>query len=399
MSSAAQVQPADPVRPTSSVWLLAFGSFAVGTGLFALGGVLPALAQDLGVAQAVAGQAVTVFAITYALTAPVAAYLAARWPTRRVLLVGLAIFTAGNAATAAAPDLVVLFLSRVVAALGAATFTPVALGAAAALVPAARRGQALAIVMSGLNGALAVGVPLGVVLARTGSWRSAVVLVAALGLAAMLVIARGIPHLPAAAQTPIPRAVAVLRRRSVLVVLGVTVLFVAAGISVYTYVAGVLADTVGPTHGQYLLLLVLYGIGAFGGSLVAGPMTDRFGPGRALIWSLALLVLILVLVPFANSLTAASILVVFWGAAFTAPLTPQQYRLVGLVPDDATVTVSFNSSATYLGQGLGSAAGGLALSAGLAHRNLPFLAAALGLAALAVHLTVAPRARERETDT
>ena len=396
MSSTAQVRPVGPARPMVSVWLLAFGSFAVGTGLFALGGVLPALAADLGVTQAVAGQAVTVFAITYAVAAPVAAYLAARGPTRRVLLIGLAIFTTGNAATAAAPDLMVLFLSRVVAALGAATFTPVALGAATALVPTARRGQALAIVMSGLNGALAVGVPLGVVLARTGSWRSAVVLVAALGLTAILVISRGIPHLPAAAQTPLPRAVAVLRRRSVFVVLGVTVLFVAAGISVYTYVASVLADTVNPTHHQYLLLLILYGIGAFGGSLTAGPITDRFGPGRALIWSLALLVLILLLVPFTSSLAAAAVLVMFWGAAFTAPLTPQQYRLVGLVPDDATVTVSFNSSATYLGQGLGAAAGGLALSAGLAHRDLPFLAAALALCALAVHLTAAPRAREEE---
>jgi len=190
VSSTAQVRPVGPARPMVSVWLLAFGSFAVGTGLFALGGVLPALAADLGVTQAVAGQAVTVFAITYAVAAPVAAYLAARGPTRRVLLIGLAIFTTGNAATAAAPDLMVLFLSRVVAALGAATFTPVALGAATALVPTARRGQALAIVMSGLNGALAVGVPLGVVLARTGSWRSAVVLVAALGLTAILVISR-----------------------------------------------------------------------------------------------------------------------------------------------------------------------------------------------------------------
>lgn len=81
-------------------------------------------------------------------------------------------------------------------------------------------------------------------------------------------------------------------------------------------------------------------------------------------------------------------------------MTPQQYRLVGLVPDDATVTVSFNSSATYLGQGLGAATGGLALSAGLAHRDLPFLAAALGLCALVVHLAASPRtAREKELIT
>lgn len=391
--------PSRSARPMASVWLLAFGAFAVGTGLFALGGVLPALASDLGVTQAAAGQSVTVFAVTYAVWAPLAAYLGARWPTRRVLIVGLAVFTVGNAATAAAPDLTVLFLSRVVAALGAATFTPVALGAAVALAPEPRRGQALAVVMSGLNGALAVGVPLGVVLSRTGSWRSAVVLVAALGLTAIIVITRGIPHLPAGAATPIPRAVAALRRRSVLVVLGVTVLTVAAGICAYTYIAGILHETAGASNNQYLLLLVLYGVGAFCGSLAAGPVTDRFGPNRALVWSVALLVVTLLLVPVATSLTAAAVLMVAWGAAFTASITPQQYRLVGLVPDDATIVVSFNSSATYLGQGVGAAAGGLALSAGLVHRDLPFLAAGLAVCALVTHLTATPTLNHKKDGT
>ncbi len=387
--------PTLPRRPLASVWLLAFGAFAVGTGLFALGGVLPALATAFHVTQATAGQSVTVFAVAYIVGAPVAAYLGARWPTRRVLLVGLATFTLGNAATAAAPNLVVLFLSRVVSALGAATFTPVALGAAVALVPAPRRGQALAIVMSGLNGALAVGVPLGVVLSRIGSWRSAVVLVAALGLTAIIVIFLGIRHLPAGAPTSLPRAAAMLRRRSVLVVLGVTVLAVAAGICAYTYIADILDQTAGATSNQYLLLLVVYGVGAFCGSLGAGPFTDRFGPGRALVSSVSLLIVTLLLVPVATSFTAAALLMLVWGAAFTACITPQQYRLVGLVPDDATVAVSFNSSATYLGQAVGAATGGIALSAGLARRDLPFLAAGLAVCALIVHLTATPSSSRR----
>ncbi len=384
-------QGGDP-HAMGRVWLLAFGSFAVGTGLFALGGVLPSLSEDLGVTQSAAGQSVTVFALTYAVTAPLAASVTGRWPTRAVLLVSLGVFTVGNALTAVASDLTLLFLSRVVAAVGAATFSPAAYGAAAAIVAASSRGRALAIVSSGLTGALAVGVPLGVVLSRDGTWRSAVVLVAVLGLAAIVVIAVGVRRLPPAPRTSLAGALHILRSGSVLVVLLITVLAVSAGMSAYTYIASVLDATVAPTSGQYLLLLVIYGVGAFAGSLAIGPLTDRFGADRAVLWSVAALVLALALVPFVRPVAAAAVLVLFWGAAFTAPTPPQQVRLLTLVPHDATEVVSFNASGVYLGQGLGAALGGLALSGGLAPRELPVLAAVLALVALVVHLAAVRRA-------
>lgn len=60
--------------------------------------------------------------------------------------------------------------------------------------------------------------------------------------------------------------------------------------------------------------------------------------------------------------------------------------------------VSLNSSAVYLGSGLGSALGGVVLGLGVAPGSLPYYTAALTLVALMVHLTVVRGAVRRGGD-
>ncbi|MGO4591809.1 MFS transporter [Paenarthrobacter sp. 2TAF44] len=373
-------------QPWRVVWLLAIGSFAVGTGLFALSGVLPLMAASLHVPVAVAGQSVTVFAVTYAVVAPILASFASRWPTRSFLLIALGIFTVGNALSAFATSLELLMVTRIIAAIGAAAFSPVALGAAAAIVPEAKRGQALAIVMSGLNAALAVGVPLGVALAGVSSWQSAVLVVTALGVVAIAVIAIGVPKLPQGQQTSIKRMLGIMRFAPVTRVLVVTTLLIAAGISAYAYVAPLVQSTVGATGTVFIVLLVVYGVGAFAGSLGSGVLTDRIGSRRALTGTVSMLVVVLLLLPNVHVLWGCMILLFLWGGLFVANTTPQQHRLVSLVPHEPTVVVSLNSSAIYVGQAIGAACGGALLAVGVDSSKLPYLAAGLALCALILHV-------------
>ena len=50
---------------------LALGAFVIGTESYIVAGVLPSLASDLGVSIPVAGQLITAFALTYALSSPI----------------------------------------------------------------------------------------------------------------------------------------------------------------------------------------------------------------------------------------------------------------------------------------------------------------------------------------
>ena len=82
--------------------VLASGMFAIGTDSFVVAGVLGQVSASLGVTVAVAGQMVTLYALSYALLSPVIATAAANWPRKRLLLMGLVIFVIGNVITALA---------------------------------------------------------------------------------------------------------------------------------------------------------------------------------------------------------------------------------------------------------------------------------------------------------
>jgi DHA1 family inner membrane transport protein len=179
--------------PPARAAVLTVGTFAVGTDAFVVAGVLPDLARSLHVGVAQAAQLVTVFALAYAVLAPVLAAVTGRWPRRKLLLTALLVFVLGNVATALAPSYALVVAARLLAAAGAAMFTPNASATAAALVPPGQRARAISWVVFGLTSSTALGAPLGTFLASVLSWRETMWFVAALGGLAALVIVRGLP--------------------------------------------------------------------------------------------------------------------------------------------------------------------------------------------------------------
>ncbi|MGB7179803.1 MAG: MFS transporter, partial [Xanthobacteraceae bacterium] len=71
------------------IWL-ALGTFATGTESFMIAPLLPGLARDLSVALTMAGQLVTVFGLTYAVSSPVFSALTAGIGRRKLLLASMA---------------------------------------------------------------------------------------------------------------------------------------------------------------------------------------------------------------------------------------------------------------------------------------------------------------------
>src|SRR5215216_17806 len=98
--------------------------FVIGTDLFVVSPLLPMVAADYRISAALAGLSVSVFSLTYMVSAPFFGHLADRIGRHRVLVGGLAVFAAANLATAAAESLVVLLASRIVAGSAAAAVSP-----------------------------------------------------------------------------------------------------------------------------------------------------------------------------------------------------------------------------------------------------------------------------------
>jgi predicted MFS family arabinose efflux permease len=381
----------------SLLWL-AVGAFAIGTESFVIAGILPMLAADLDVPVALAGQLVTAFAVTYAVGAPVMAVLTGGLERKRLLACALALFALANLAAALAPGYHGLMAARVLQAIAAATFMPAASAYAAMTAAPERRGRAISILYTGFTAATILGVPLGTLAGDRFGWRVTFAAVAVAAVVALAGVLGALRRLPADRGIGLADRLAVARRPEILVALSLTVFGLGGAFTIYTYLSPYLAAAAGFGTGAITATLVLFGCGAALGNLLGGQAADRYGPRRVLAFvlaGLAVLFVAMAVVPGAlpreAGAIAAVVLVGLWGTVGWAFPSAQQMRLVTLDPPLAAVTLSLNSSATYVGVSLGAVLGGVTVASHAA-TSLGFVAAACEIVALAT-LVVVPRRR------
>jgi predicted MFS family arabinose efflux permease len=356
-----------PSSLSSLLWLT-LGAFAIGTEGFMIAGLLPAMARDLNVGLPAAGHLVTAFSLAYAIGAPVMAVLTAGVERRRLLAFAMAGFSLANLLAALAPGYIGLLVARLLLALSAASFMPAASGYAAALGGLERRGRALSMVTNGLTLAIVAGVPLGVVVGQSFGWRATFLAVAALATLALIGVLARIPSQAPGTTASLGERLALAGRSDVLAVLATSVLTVAGTFTVYTYLGVFLADVAGIGPQGLALVLLGFGIASAAGARLGGAMADRWGARHTVIIGcgltlLAYLVLSLgaVLRP-AQAMLALVPAILLWGLASWGLMTAQQARLVSLTPALASVSLSLNSSAIYLGSAMGAAVGALVIA-------------------------------------
>jgi predicted MFS family arabinose efflux permease len=342
--------------------MLAFGMFAMGTDNFVVAGILPSVAESLHTTVSLAGQMVTVYALTYAAMAPVIAAIAAGWPRKLLLVSALGIFVVGNAITALASDLDTVLFSRALAGLGAAMFSPTALGVTALLADPERRGRALATVTAGLAGATALGAPIGTFIGGFGSWRATLWFVASLGLVAMIGVWAILRPVPEPARITLRQRLAPVRDVRVALTL-LTSLFAFGGfLMVYTYLGAVL-DRVTGGDGRILAgMLLVWGVAATVGNSLAGRLVDRFDNRRIINAGLCVGIINFCALPWTSAYVATTLIALtVWGLVGWGLLVPQQHRLVKLAPQVAPLLLALNNTATYGGLACSGALGGFVL--------------------------------------
>ncbi|MGE4337793.1 MAG: MFS transporter [Pigmentiphaga sp.] len=388
-----------PSRPTGGLGpavVLAAGTFAVGTDAFVVTGFLPAMAADLGVSTAAAGQSLTLFAITYAILAPLLTSLTSQVPRRTLLAGALLLLGLANLATALAPNLGLLLFTRVLAAAGAALYTPNAGSVAGMLVRPELRGRAFALVLTGLTLATAIGVPLGMLASQWLGWRFAIGLVALLAIVASLAVRLSLPAVPGSpSSAPLRHRFAVLRLPSVRAILPLTWLGMAASYTPYVYSVGILGELQVPPASMAFMLF-LYGAGAVIGVSLSGWATDRSTPARVL--TAAYVVMALSLIGMASMAVSGQpmpwligLCMLAWGGSSWSQTPPQQHRLFEASHEQAMLLVALNAAGIYVGIGLGTLIGGLTISFG---GQAPLIAGALIALGALVFLRATRRALE-----
>ncbi|PVE21985.1 MFS transporter [Microvirga sp. KLBC 81] len=352
------------------VWL-ALGTFTVGTEAFVIAGILPDIAAEAGISVAQGGTLVTAFSLSYAFGAPVLATLLGEVDRRRILAGTMVLFAASNLAAALTSSFLALLLARVVMALSAGLYAATAQATAIALAPPERRARAISVVVGGTTVAVALGAPIGALLATLTGWRGTFAAIAALSAVAAVAILLKIPAHLRGTRIPLRERAMTVVKPGMLPILATTLLAMTGGFSVFTYLAPLAVDGTGLPAMVIPGLLLAWGGGAALGNFIGGQAADRYGARATAIFSLFGLSVILAIISLAAKLLSPTIagpvlivLTVLWGIAGWMLLPAQASRLVALQPASAPVSLSLNASALYLGVALGSVVGGAVINVG-----------------------------------
>ena len=362
-------------------------AFAFGTTEFVIAGILPQVADGLGVSIPAAGYLVSGYALGIAVGGPLLTLATAR-VARKTLLLGLmAAFIAGQLACALAPDFTSMLLFRVAIAAAHGAYFGITMVVAVGMVRAERRGMAVALILAGLTVSGIVGVPVGAAIGNVWGWRWTFWAMFGLGIVAAAAIFALVPSTTGASRAAagLRSEVRVLGRQQVWTSLILMLMLMIGQFVPYTYIAPLLQEVTGLDAGLVPWVLLLNGLGATLGVFIGGKLSAG-GLMPALISMLALqgIVLALIYAVSAYPLPMIAALTV-WGGLNFAIGTPIQTRILTWTADAPNLASSLIPSGFNIGIALAASIGAMVLGAGFSYRSLPLL----GVAAMVVATIVA----------
>ena len=366
---------------------LAVVAFGIGTTEFTTMGLLPQIADGIGVSVPHAGNVVSAYALGVVVGAPLLTGICARVPHKRLLLLLTGLFVIGNTASALAPDFGTLFAARFLAGLPHGALFGVGAVVASRLVAPERAARAVSRMFLGLTVANIIGVPAGTALGQQLGWRSAYGAVAVIGVVALAALALFVPHQPRGSQSGIRHELRAMGNKQVAIGLATAVVGFGGFFAVYSYLVPMLTHLTGISDSSTTLVLALYGVGMTLGTLIAGPLTDR-ALRPTMYAGLALLAAGLVTFYFAvHSTVPALLTITFIGAMGALITTPVQMLLMAKAKNAPTMAAASNHSAFNLANAGGAWLGGLAISAGWGWASPNLVGAALAVAGLGLAFT------------
>ncbi|WP_368760589.1 MFS transporter [Klebsiella variicola] len=363
----------------AAVYALSVGSFGIGTTEFVIMGLLLDVAHDFHISITLAAWSITAYACGVVIGAPLLTPLLSRYPKKPALLFLMILFSIGNLGCGIAGNMTMLIIFRVITALAHASFFGISSVYAAELAPVEKRASAVSAVFLGATLANILGVPLGAWVGQYLGWRYTFFMVTLIGILSALAVIALVPCRQAqpAVQSRIRDELKVLRHPTVLRSLLITALGFSGVFAAFTYIAPMLKTVTGMSEHLIPPVLVLFGVGMVAGNHLGGRLTDG-GVRRALLLTLALLIVVLCLFPFAiQTLPGACAAVFLLGAAMFSTIPPLQMQALDSSETGKSMVSSCNIAAFNLGNAAGAWFGGLLLTAGVSLSHIPLAGACL----------------------
>ena len=362
---------------------LACGGFGIGTGEFAIMGLLPDVAATFQVTTPQAGYVISAYAMGVVVGAPLIAIAGAKASRRSLLLILMSVFTVGNLASAMAPDFLSFTVLRFLTGLPHGAYFGVSALVAASLVPVQMRAQAVGYVMMGLTVATLLGTPVMAYFGQSLNWRVLFLSVGVIGAITVTLIWLYLPRDKPSEGATVMRELVAFTHPQVLLTLTLAATGFGGMFSIFSYIAGTATEVANMPAGMVPVIMALFGVGMNVGNVVGSKLADI-----ALMGTIGGMLIFNIVVMTLFSVTAASpwmlcLCTFLIGCTFAAGPAIQT-RLMDVAADGQTLAAASMHSAFNIANALGAWLGGLVITLGYGYAATGYVGAALSFIGLLV---------------
>jgi predicted MFS family arabinose efflux permease len=305
------------------------------------------------------GLIVSAYALAAGVAGIVAGFFLDRFDRKRAMMILYAGFTLGTLFCAMAPSYPTLVAARVVAGAFGGVTMGLVMAVVGDVIPEARRGRAMGIVMSSFSVASICGVPLGLELANKLDWHVPFYALAGLCVFVLIAIATIMPSLRGhidrfATQPPAQLMAAILSERSNRRALMFMAMLICTGFCVFPFLATYMVKNVGLTEQQLPLIYLCGGICTLVSMNLIGRWADRSGKRRVFtIMTLASMIPVVVVTNLPHvALGIALLISTIFMVCSSGRVVPAMAMLTASVePHQRGGFMSINSSVQQLSSG------------------------------------------------
>lgn len=379
---------------TAKQWLalagIAIAAFVFNSSEFMPVGLLTDIGQTFGTSEATTGMLVSVYAWAVMILSVPLMIVATRLDFRRLLLVVLVVFLAGQVLTAFSASYWMLMAARLVVACAHSVFWAIAAPIAVRLVPQSKRALALSVAETGTAVAAIVGLPLGRAIGLAVGWRLTFAIVAVISALLLVYLIVTLPWVPGAEPFGVGQLPGLFRNKGLVALFVLTALYAWGYYTGYSYIEPFLLQIAGLENDMVTIVLSVFGVASIVGSIMCSKLYPRFRFGffRAITIG-APVALLLMHAAAGVGIAAIFGVVVLWGISAAAVSVVYQAEIINVSSDEEeTVAMAFFSGIFNFGIGTGALLGGQVVNS-LGIANVFYAGGAIGAASIAFCLLVA----------
>ncbi len=314
-------------------YLLALGTFGIGTTEFGVVGVLPQIASAFSVTIEKAGWLLSLFALIVALSGPFMVLLLKSFNRKKILLFVLGVFSFSNIISVFASSFCMLLIARALPAFLHAVFWAIALSIAANDSSSEKSSNGVAIVFGGFTVASVIGVPIATLISSLFDWESSFILCALINALSFFGILFFMPSIDGEKKQSLSSHTQILKKTGLWISFSLSFLMIAGMYSTYGYMADFLNKVTKMNGVQISLMLFVFGLAGVAGNWIAGKFLQKNILLSVFAFIVSLLFMHLLLYFYGSYYLPMLFLIAIWGFIHTSGFLISNVNLTSSAPE------------------------------------------------------------------